>query len=582
MKFFTLALFVGAISATELEDMQDAVDALKIRVTKAGLDAIDKEANDVRETMIKIKSARSTRNLKNSLEKFAMTKEIANIKKIDKAFLASPEGKKLVHEWMDVGDVLEENLYKNKTGVHFPNEKMDEFSDEINDVVHEYEKLEGSKWDKAYEAGWKAAFESKHGQQLGRRVKTFAHSAEGQALKKEIVELKQMIKKNVKVTDLPDHWKDEEDLLKIEISKAGQAAIEKEMNDFGAVAKAVKNARSVRNMGNSLERWGKSDEVAALKALDKKFLASEEGQELMHEWKDFGLSLKEHIKKTPKGIHIDHEGMQIIEDEADDVEHEYKMLKGSKWEKAYDAAWEKATTSPEAGSVARRFETFSKSAEWKALEKELKELDMALKKNVKVTDLPKDMQEEMELLKIEISKAGQAAIEKEFNDVGVVAKKVKMARSVRNMKNSLERWGKSDEVAELKTLDKKFWASPEGKELFLEIKDFHDGLKDHVKKTPNGIHIDQAGMHVIEDEADDIEHEYKMLKGSKWDKAYDAAWDKATSSPEAASVGRRFKTFSQSAEWKMLDKELRELDMALKKNVKVTDLPKDMDDMFVF
>jgi len=562
--------------------MQDAVDALKIRVTKAGLDAIDKEANDVRETMIKIKSARSTRNLKNSLEKFAMTKEISNIRKIDKAFLASPEGKKLVHEWMDVGDVLEENLYKNKTGVHFPNEKMDEFSDEMNDVVHEYEKLEGTKWDKAYEAGWKAAFESKHGQQLKRRVKTFRFSAEGKALHKEIVDLKNSIKNNVKVTDLPDHWKDEEDLLKIEISKAGQAAIEKEMNDFGAVAKKVKNARSVRNMGNSLERWGKSDEVAALKALDKKFLASPEGKELMAEWKDFGLSLKEHIKKTPKGIHIDHEGMQIIEDEADDVEHEYKMLKGSKWEKAYDAAWEKATTSPEAGSVARRFETFSKSAEWKALEKELKELDMALKKNVKVTDLPKDMQEEMELLKIEISKAGQAAIEKEFNDVGVVAKKVKMARSVRNMKNSLERWGKSDEVAALKALDKKFWASPEGKELFLELKDFSDGLKDHVKKTPQGIHIDHAGMQVIEDEADDIEHEYKMLHGSKWEKAYDAAWDKATSSPEAASVGRRFETFSKSAEWKALDKELRELDMALKKNVKVTDLPKDMDDMFVF
>ena len=582
MKFFTLALFIGAISATELEDMQDAVDALKIRVTKAGLDKIDAEANDIRETMIKIKHARATRNLKNSLEKFSMTKEWANIKKIDKAFLASPEGKKLVHEWMDVGHVLEENLYKNKTGVHFPNEKMDEFSDELNDVVHEYEKLEGSKWDKAYEAGWKAAMSSKHGQQLKRRVKTFRFSAEGKALHKEIVDLKNAIKQNVKVTDLPDHWKDEEDLLKIEINKVGQAAIEKEINDFKDVAEKVKMSRPVRNMGNSLERWGKSDEVAALKALDKKFLASPEGKELMLEWKDFGMSLKEHIKKTKNGIHVDHAGMQIIEDEADDVEHEYKMLHGSKWEKAYDAAWKKATTSPEAKSVGRRFETFSKSAEWKMLEKELKELDAALKKHVKVTDLPKDMQEEMELLKIEISKAGQAAIEKEANDVGEVAEKVKMARSVRNMGNSLERWAKSDEVGELKALDKKFWASPEGKELFLELQDFKDGLKDHIKKTPNGIHIDHAGMQVIEDEADDIEHEYKMLHGSKWEKAYDAAWAKATSSPEAASVGRRFETFSKSAEWKMLEKELKELDMALKKNVKVTDLPKDMDDMFVF
>merc|ERR1719218_309809 len=264
---------------------------------------------------------------------------------------------------------------------------------------------------------------------------TFRNSPVGKGLHKEVVDLKNAIKANVKVTDLPDHWKDEEDLLKLEVSKAGQAAIEKEFNDFRAVAEKVKHARSVRNMGNSLERWGKSDEVAALKKLDQKFLASPEGKELMAEWKDFGMSLKEHIKKTPNGIHIDHDGMQIIEDEADDIEHEYKMLHGSKWEKAYDAAWKKATTSPEAKSVGRRFETFSKSAEWKALEKELKELDAALKTHVKVTDLPKDMQEEMELLKIEISKKGQMIIEKEANDVGIVADKVKMARSVRNMKN---------------------------------------------------------------------------------------------------------------------------------------------------
>merc|ERR1712159_752500 len=231
--------------------------------------------------------------------------------------------------------------------------------------------------------------------------------------------------------------------------------------------------------------------------------ASPEGKELFLELKDFSDGLKDHIKKTPNGIHIDHDGMQVIEDEADDIEHEYKMLHGSKWEKLYDDAWDKATSSPEAASVGRRFETFSKSAEWKALEKELRELDMALKKHVKVTDLPKDMQEEMELLKIEISKAGQAAIEKEFNDVGAVAKKVRMARSVRNMKNSLERWGKSDEVGELKALDKKFWASPEGKELFAEIKDFADSMKEHVKHTKNGIHIDQEGIHTIQDEMDD-------------------------------------------------------------------------------
>lgn len=122
------------------------------------------------------------------------------------------------------------------------------------------------------------------------------------------------------------------------------------------------------------------------------------------------------------------------------------MLEHSPWAKLYEKAWEKAVTSPEGKQLGRRMETFGKSAEWKMLEKELKELDMALKKHVKVTDLPKDLLEDLELLKIEISKAGQAAIEKEVNEFKAVAHRVKMAKSVRNLKKSIQKWAESDEV----------------------------------------------------------------------------------------------------------------------------------------
>ena len=108
------------------------------------------------------------------------------------------------------------------------------------------------------------------------------------------------------------------------------------------------------------------------------------------------------------------------------------------------------------------------------------------------------------------------------------------------------------------------------------MKDFHDALKDHIKPTENGIHIDQEGIHIIEDEADDLEHEYKSLHGSKWDLAYQKVWKKALTSPEAKSVGRRFEKFEKSEEWAKLAKELHELDEALKTHVKVSDLPKDM------
>ena len=99
-----------------------------------------------------------------------------------------------------------------KDGVHFANEHMDELSDELNDVAHQYEKLDGSKWDKAYEAGWKAALSTKEAKSLGRRAETFKNSEEGQMLKKEIQELKGALHKHVKVSDVPDSWKMAESL----------------------------------------------------------------------------------------------------------------------------------------------------------------------------------------------------------------------------------------------------------------------------------------------------------------------------------------------------------------------------------
>lgn len=49
MKFLTIALFVGAISATEFEEIEDELaDLLKISVSKKGQKVIEKEAKDVK------------------------------------------------------------------------------------------------------------------------------------------------------------------------------------------------------------------------------------------------------------------------------------------------------------------------------------------------------------------------------------------------------------------------------------------------------------------------------------------------------------------------------------------------------
>ena len=268
--------------------------------------------------------------------------------------------------------------------------------------------------------------------------------------------------------------------------------------------------------------------------------------------------------------------MQIIEDEADDVEHEMKMLKDSHWDQKYAEHMKTLHDSKAGQELGRRAHTFGESEEAKMIGKELHDLGVALKTHVKITDVPKEMQEDIAMLKLHCSKKGQLAIEKELADVGHTMKAIKMTRSVRNLKNSFEKFFLSKEWGTFEKFDAKFWASPAGKELHLEIMDLHDSLKSHVKPTKDGIHIDKEGMDIIGDEMDDVEHEYKMLHGSKWEKGYAAHMKALAESKSGKQLGRRMDTFGKSAEWKKLEKELKELETALATHVKVTDLPEDM------
>ena len=94
MKFATLALFLGTISAQQFDE--ELINELKIEISKAGQAAIEKEANDVSATMKKIQKSAPVRNLESSLKRFAHTKEVQQIDQLDKKFLASPEGKRLL------------------------------------------------------------------------------------------------------------------------------------------------------------------------------------------------------------------------------------------------------------------------------------------------------------------------------------------------------------------------------------------------------------------------------------------------------------------------------------------------------
>lgn len=450
MKYLTIALFLGVASA---DAIHDAINALKIEVSPKGQKRIESEANDVAEVFKKIEHSKPVNKLEHALKKWAHTKEVNNLKKIDEKFVKSPLGKRMIKEWTDVGKVLENNLQETTQGVHFPNHKMDELSDEIDDVADTYEKFFKSKWAQAYEKGWDAALNNKEAHMVHGAAKNFKHSPQGKMFKKEMRELKKAIKQEVEVSDIPEDWKHQADLLKIEVNEAGAAAIEKEFNDVRRTAKKIKKTENVQKLKYALKDWGHTDEVQALKKLDQKFLASKEGQELMQDWKEFGEALKMHIKETPNGIHIDDAGVKAIEEEADDLADAYEDLEDSKWAKKYDRAWKKALETPEAERLGHRMKKFGKSKEWHMLEQELKELDMALQKHVKVSDVPEHWKDNADLLKIEVDETGAQAIEKEVDDIEATWKKIEASKPVQNVGQSLEKLANTKEAAELKALD---------------------------------------------------------------------------------------------------------------------------------
>jgi len=128
----------------------------------------------------------------------------------------------------------------------------------------------------------------------------------------------------------------------------------------------------------------------------------------MAEWRDVGHELKAHLKKTKNGLHYENKHIDDLSDELDDVADEYKALDGSKWDKAYEVALKRAFATKQAESLGRRAKTFGESNEGKALHKEMVDLKMAIKKNLKITDIDssddeEDLDDIESMIKISIS-----------------------------------------------------------------------------------------------------------------------------------------------------------------------------------
>jgi hypothetical protein len=139
-------------------------------------------------------------------------------------------------------------------------------------------------------------------------------------------------------------------------------------------------------------------------------------------------------------------------------------------------------------------------------------------------------------------------------------------------------------MKQLDALDKKFFATPQGKKMEREAKDIFEALDDAVYHNKKGLHIDNDDLEDVDDEVSDFIDEVKKFKKSPWAKKYDLAMKKVFSNKQAQSLHRRMVAFKNSNEGKALGKEMKDFKMALKKNVKITDLPKNFEeeDMYLY
>lgn len=147
---------------------------------------------------------------------------------------------------------------------------------------------------------------------------------------------------------------------------------------------------------------------------------------------------------TKNGAHFNNNAISKLEKEWNDVETDAMKLKGTHWESDYKQGWDAAVKNQQFARMAQSHENFKNSPAGQKLKKEVDDLVKALKSHVKVSDMPKqealdeddkyfDIEDEIELIRVQVSKAGQQKIVKEGQDVSDAWKEIEHSQPVSNV-----------------------------------------------------------------------------------------------------------------------------------------------------
>jgi cell fate (sporulation/competence/biofilm development) regulator YlbF (YheA/YmcA/DUF963 family) len=277
---------------------------------------------------------------------------------------------------------------------------MKKLSNELDDVSDHYEYLGTTHWKGKYDAANRALFTNQEFNNVKFNAKKFKHSPAGRALGKEVMELGKALETHVKVSDVPKKWKKHMHGLKVEIGEDGEKLIREEAEDVEEWWKHTEHRPVTQGLKKEVVDWVQSSEMKDLKALDDKFKASPEGKKLIKEWRDFGEALHKAIKPTKNGIHIDNAALDDVEEEAEDIEAQYKHLATTHWDKDFHEAFDAVFHNDEAKDLHQYVEKkWKPSREAKRGAKEFHELGQAIHDNVEVSDIPKHWKKDMAEMK---------------------------------------------------------------------------------------------------------------------------------------------------------------------------------------
>lgn len=107
---------------------------------------------DVRRTAQKISNYPATKRLEGALKNWAHSKAAYQLRALDKKFLRSPAGQRLIKEWKDVGRVLKKHVKHGPNGIHIANRHLNgPVSNELDDVADHYKSLDHSHWHGKYQ-----------------------------------------------------------------------------------------------------------------------------------------------------------------------------------------------------------------------------------------------------------------------------------------------------------------------------------------------------------------------------------------------------------------------------------------------